>query len=319
MNKEIYGYANPGHPIAFSGLSRVDKFYNSRSNKSLVKRTLEGERAFTLHRKKPKQKHVNPYFLYNKRQQVQVDLIDISKLATHNDGVKFLCVAIDAFTKKGAVTPQKNKSAPSTLASLEHIFEVSLQPPPKTAIFDEGREFNNKLVSKYLLSKQIKTWNPLSSQHKAAIAERFNRTLQDLIYQYLTHNRTNRYIDQLEALITTYNSRYHRTVKMSPNQADLAKNQYLVRRAHGQRYGEILEKRGKPKFSIGNTVRIKSWKYPFSRGYHKTFTDELFKIVAVHTRMPIVMYSVQSVNESEPIKGNFYESELQRYRLEDSI
>ena len=208
---------------------------------------------------------------------------------------------------------KKNKSAQSTLASLTQIFSFDLAPPPQTVIFDEGKEFNNQYVRKYFQELNIKSSNPMGT-HKAAVAERFNRSLQDLIYQYLTENNTKRYIDQLPFLLQTYNNRYHRTIKMTPAQAELKQNHPIVREHINERISKLLSKKGRPHLSVGDIVRIKVKRYPFTRGYHKTFSDELYKIREVKDRLPVIMYTLSQAETQTPIRGGYYEKELQRYR-----
>lgn len=176
MTNFLDPYTTPGHPIAFSGSAKVARILKGKKA-SDVEKGLEKYEVFTKYRKKPISRNVNPYFVYRKRQQIQMDLIDVGKLSQFNDGVKFLCVAIDSFTKKAAVVPQKNKTAKVTLDSIREIFETRLKPPPETVIFDEGKEFKNRLVSAYLKRMHIQNWDALTSDHKASIAERFNLTI----------------------------------------------------------------------------------------------------------------------------------------------
>ena len=46
--------------------------------------------------------------------------------------------------------------------------------------------------------------------------ERFNRTIRDLIQNYMINYKTNRYYDILQELIYNYNTRYHNSIKMTP-------------------------------------------------------------------------------------------------------
>lgn len=305
-------YSTPGHPVAFSGVSRFLNRYKRKYPADLITSQLESSRGFTLHRKRKRIKNYNPFFADKKREQVQADLIDISALWRWNGGVRFICVAIDTFTKKAAALGQKNKTAPSTLASMRQIFTQDLEPPPKTIIFDEGTEFNNQYMRAYLKELGVQSMNPMGT-HKAAVAERFNRTLQDLIYQYLTEHKTKRYIDVLPLLLQSYNNRYHRTIKMTPNQAELQQNHPLVREQINERMYKLLSKQTPPKLRVNDLVRIKVKRMPFTRGYHKTFSDELYKISQIRDYLPVVMYSIRRADTNHPVRGGYYEKELQKY------
>ena len=306
-------YTTPGHEIAFSGPSRAKSVFKDGPSRKDILKDLESQNVFTLHRKKPKPRHFNPFFVHEKRAQIQMDLIDMQKLAAWNDGIKYLLVGIDSFTKKASAVGMTNKSAQATLAAIKKMLSSSLAPMPKYVIMDRGKEFTNGIVSRYFANENVKIVNP-NGEHKAAIAERFNRTLQDLIYPYLTHNDTKRYIDSLDALLRTYNTRVHRTIKMSPDKAELAKNHHLVRQNLGMYYDKSISRKKKPKYKVGDIVRIKIAKKAFTRGYHPSFTDKLFKIIAVKVSMPMPMYTVQDVQDGEEITGGFYEEEIQIVR-----
>ena len=59
----------------------------------------------------------------------------------------------------------------------------------------------------------------------AAVSERANKSLQVLIYKYPSAKETTRYLDELDRLTDSYNSRPHRSLKeMMPNEADEAAN-----------------------------------------------------------------------------------------------
>lgn len=142
-----------------------------------------------------------------------------------------------------------------------------------------------------------------------------NKTLQTLIYKYLTHNQTHTYLDRLEYLVQTYNTRIHRTVKMSPSDAELPQNQAMVLNAHNAHYTKIAGKRKKPKFQVGDHVLVKSLPTNrFHRSYQKSFRDEQFEVAEVKTNMPIPMYILRSLDDGELISGGFYSEELQRIR-----
>jgi len=51
---------------------------------------------------------------------------------------------------------------------------------------------------------------------KAAICERFNKTLKNLMFREFSARGTFNWVDMLDELIERYNNSYHRTIKMSP-------------------------------------------------------------------------------------------------------
>ena len=65
----------------------------------------------------------------------------------------------------------------------------------------------------------------------------------------------------------------------------------------------------KPKFKIGDKVRISKYKRNvFDKGYTPNWTEELFTIDKIQYTNPIT-YEIKDLNNEE-IKGSFYEPEL---------
>ena len=73
-------------------------------------------------------------------------------------------------------------------------------------------------------------------------------------------------------------------------------------------YSKPLRKLRKPKFKIGDRVRI--WKYdlPFRKGYKPQFTQEVFEIIAYSSRKPPA--DTVKDEQDEVIRGKVYQKEL---------
>ena len=90
MDKQIFGtkhealadlkhnYHNLGYPIAFSGISKIKKYYNNLLSTSDIENFLASSYTYTVHRE-PKKPKFNPTFVYSLREQLQLDLCDIRK------------------------------------------------------------------------------------------------------------------------------------------------------------------------------------------------------------------------------------------------
>lgn len=299
-------YTSPGHPAAF-GNSHILRYF--KPYKDLIQ-VLESIPAYTRYRIRHKPKYHNPFIVHKKRKQVQMDLIDISKLKSSNNGVKYLLVAIDIFTKKASVQPQVNKSAATTRDSVKKAL-IELGPPkPEQLVFDRGKEFTNKIFDEFARTNNIQIFHP-EGEHKAAIAERFNRTIQSLIYKFLATQPSDHYLSHLPKLVETYNSRWHRTIRMTPNEAEKPSNSYKLRALMNDRIANLREKALPPKYQKGDRVRLKYFKGTFKRGYNPQFRNEVFIIKKVQRHLPIPVYSVVD-QKGEAVTGDFYEQELQR-------
>ena len=97
----------------FSGLSNVDDIYrkvkllDKSITKEQVKQVLNKKYFSQLHKQTP---HVKYYFpTTGHKNDIQIDLMDMSNVSTMNKNIKFALVAVDIFTRKGYVIPLKNK------------------------------------------------------------------------------------------------------------------------------------------------------------------------------------------------------------------
>ena len=144
----------------------------------------------------------------------RIDLVDISKLAKHNDGFKFIMVVIEVLSKYAWLEPLKSKNGIATKNALEYIFSETIRRPKVTQT-DKGTEFFNVLAKTYLSNNNFKLFAK-HSERKAQIVERLNRTTKGIMFRYFTKKNTRRYIDILQDIASKYNASYHRSIKMAP-------------------------------------------------------------------------------------------------------
>lgn len=287
-------YTTPGNSLAFSAPERIAKHFGVKVSE--VKEVLEHIDGYTLHREYKQPKQYNPYYVHNRREQIQMDLIDISKIKAANDGVRFLLVLIDIMTKKVWVYALKKKSASTVKRALTHWLN-NLDEFPKIIKSDQGTEFTNLLVQQLLRSNNIE-WQSASGTLKACIAERVNKTLQILIYKYLSENESIRYLDVLPQLIKTYNTRGHKTLEnMSPNEADRPENEGRIQAIFHARYAKLAETRRQPRLQVGNVVRVKTDPKKItssSRAYAEQFHGEFFSIMRINRTLAVPLYYLRS-------------------------
>lgn len=299
-------YKTAADPISYSGLSKI-KSHLGRVGITALKKQLAYIPEYTNFREQKKPKRRNPFYIYSWRRQIQIDLIDFQKISKNNDGVKYLLAGIDCFSKYLVVVPMRSKSAENSLAALTIMIDRFRPFPPGLEILcDRGSEFRNKKVMDYLKKEKIKqTFS--TSDLKASIVERVNKSIQTRIYKHI-HNRNDlRYIDDLESVVSAYNNAIHSTIKMSPKEAELPENHVNVRSNLGEFY---FRRRKKPRFKINDVVLIAKANTKFSRSYQTSQTLEPFTIIKVKSRMPIPMYELKSLVENDKIEGGFYGSEL---------
>lgn len=319
-------YKQPGHPIAFSAPNAAYKYFKGRVPLERIRQALEQVDSYTLHREYKKPKYTNPFFAFERRRHFQADLVSIEELQGDNDGIRYLLLVIDVFTRKIWVVPQQRKDAKTTAQALRQWLDAlgADVSPDMVLLTDRGGEFRGRPVRQLMADRGV-TQQFTHTINKAAIAERANKSLQILIYKYLTDRGETRYVDALPELVRTYNTRVHRTLHpFSPNEADVPDRAGAVRGLHLRRHNRIfltkhgnLRKRPPPRFAVGDMVRIKTYALrpsPRTRAYRQQFAGELFEVVRVRDRMPVTMYDLKSLDTEEEIEGGFYANELQRVR-----
>jgi co-chaperonin GroES (HSP10) len=118
------------------------------------------------------------------------------------------------------------------------------------------------------------------------------------------------YIDVLQDLVESYNNTYHKGIKMTPAQVTADTEGEVLKNLYGKAWAEN-KKRKKPKFKVGDFVRISRVKGIFEKGYTGQFTEEIFIVDKVKlSAVPQIMYKLKDWL-AVPIEGSFYDKELQ--------
>ena len=80
-------------------------------------------------------------------------------------------------------------------------------------MIDEGSEFYKRSMNSFLQNNDVEM-NSTHDEEKFVITERFNKTLKNKIYNYMTSISKNVYIDKLDDIVNQSNDTYHSTMKM---------------------------------------------------------------------------------------------------------
>lgn len=114
-------------------------------------------------------------------------------------------------------------------------------------------------------------------------------------------------------MVKSYTNTYPRTIGMAPesvNNRNETAVWWIMYWPKDQNVFKKTETVRKPfRFRIGDKVRLRDVRNPFSREYDERLTSEIFRISQRILRGGLPVYRVQDLNEEE-IKGTFYQSEL---------
>jgi len=219
------------------------------------------------------------------------------QFAKQNNDYNYLLTVIDVFSKFAWTIPLKAKTGKQMIELFQNLFK---NRKPKKIWTDAGKEFINKEFKKFLSDNEVELYQTYN-EGKAVVIERFNRTLKEKMWRYFTETNNNKYLHILPKLLFEYNNTIHSTIKMTPIEGSKSKNEHKI-----NYISEIIKE--KPKFKIGDRVRIYKYKKLFAKGYETNWTKEIFVISAINNTSPIT-YKIKDLN-GEDIVGSFYKQEL---------
>jgi hypothetical protein len=140
--------------------------------------------------------------------------------------------------------------------------------------------------------------------------ERFNRTIKTKLYKMFYATANKEWVTRLPGLIEEYNNTIHSVIGMTPKEAHDIKSIKGIRDLFDQQQADTFrENSGPAKFKVGQFVRVSRVKDTFEKGYHQSWTNELFIVTKVIDAVPWT-YHIEDI-EHEKVDGSFYEDELQ--------
>ena len=199
------------------------------------------------------------------------------------------------FSKYAWVVPSKDKRGISIVNALQKI--ISKGRKQNKIWVDHGREFYSKLFKRFLKINAIEMYSTYN-KGKSVVTERFIRTLKNKIFKHTTAVSKNIYFDVLGDIIDKYDNTVDKTIKMKP--IDVTSDSYAE-------YNEDSNVT-KPKFKVGDHVRISKYKNIFAKGYTQNWSEEIFVVNRIKNTVPWT-YLISDLNV-EPIIGSFYEKRI---------
>lgn len=238
----------------------------------------------------------------------QIDLVEMIPYANQNQQFKYILTIIDIFSKYAWAYPLKSKKGKEVAREMERVFKSGRIP--KNIHSDMGKEFYNSEFNRLMNKYNINLYSTFSSK-KASIIERFNRTLKSKMWQKLHLQGSYKWLKILKPLLDEYNNTKHSKIKMKPRDVTKDNEQELLDTVYNDR--NVI--RSKPKYKIGDYVRISKYKNVFEKSYIPNWTTEVFTISKIQYTTPIT-YILKDYENNE-IKGAFYELELQKAKYPD--
>ena len=244
-----------------------------------------------IYSKGPKRNYAtNKTDVYHIDDTWSLDILDLKDYGSKNNkGYRYVLLVINNFSKFGWTVPLKNKNAQTIKDFFENIL-ISSKRRPNLIESDRGKEFYNNIFQSFLNNNNIKLYSR-NTYLGAVFAERFNKSIRDLLKRPVFEKEDGNWIDVLPTITKQYNNRVHSSTKLTPIQASLKKNEGYV-------YKNLIDKRKKvkPKFQINDLARTTDLKKTFSKGDTTNWSYKLYKITEI-INDTIPSYKIDNLSE----------------------
>lgn len=307
-------YYSPDQPSAYRSKEALIKAARKHgiSRRSVIEFLLE-QPTYTSHREARKRFPTSFYNVFGAGRLGQIDLLDVQNLANYNQDIRYLMCLIDVFSKVMHVRALRDKKSKTTASALKDILDKN-KLHFEMIEADMGSEWRGHFAS-FLKDRGIKFRWAASSLHKAAVVERAQKTLRSLLFKYMYANQTNVYYDVLQSLVDSMNNAPHRSLKGRSPSSVRKEDEYDIWMHNYLSHVRTQPAVARPKFAIGDHVRISKIRGPLDKGTKQPFTEEIFVINRV-MRRPGNVFMYQLMDEQKTIlSGWSYEFELSPVRV----
>ena len=226
-----------------------------------------------------------------------MDLVYVDKKAKDNNGVKYILVRQDLFDRTVDAKGMKTKDSRETVRAF--LTMITKKSRPKKTWVDKGTEFAGEF-KKLCKAEGLKIHSTIC-ETKATFAERTIQSLKNILYRYM-EDHGYKYIHKLTQFVTTLNSRRNCSIDLKPRNVKNSDFLSIIL------YSKPLREFRKPKFKIGDRVRISKNDLLFRKGYKPQFTKKVFEIVAISSRKPPIY--TRKDEQDEIIYGKVHQKEL---------
>lgn len=294
-------YSQPGSLRALTGFTKARNLKKTTG----IEKNLSKIYSFSVHKPVRRVYPTRAIILKGPREHFCSDLIDMQSFSRKNGGFNWLVVALDGFTKELFVRPVKKKTTNQVSDAFESIIKEA-KKPMRFVYTDMGLEYTGSSFQR-LMKKYNITHYTSKTKRKASMCERVIKTLKQLIFKYFTHEHTTRWVEVLPKIVQSYNNTIHSSHGFRPTEIKPKDTDEVFHRL----YAKMAQTpRPRPKYLIGDVVRIAKTRLTFQKGYEQTFSDQVFKVSGyVPGSYPVISYKLETI-EGEPVISSFVTAEL---------
>lgn len=131
------------------------------------------------------------------------DLQDVRNISKYNDGIQYILVLKDIFSRFLFTAPLKQKTAAEVIKGLRSIFAKGRKP--KVLRRDKGSKFQNKWVISFLKKKEVHSIYT-ENETKSNFAERSIQKLENRLHRMFVQNDSYKFVDELANITQSINA-----------------------------------------------------------------------------------------------------------------
>ena len=307
-------YRRPGTAFR-SNTTELLKGFKTAEERRIAREWLNSQEAYVLSRPAP---HGKGKFTRGKTLSSgiddlwQMDLADLSDIMSENDRHKYMLTVIDVFSCWAWAEPVLTKSGTDMVRALKAVFHRAGTRRPNKVQTDRGLEFYNRQVQHLFRQEGIlKHYSTHDQDTKASLAEHFNKTIKEQLSHFMMYYNTNRWIDDLQQIVYSYNNARHSSLGTSPLQVmymDQSQLEDLWQRQYGKlsdKGAAQLERDLSRGYKVGDLVHVTHSKATFEKGFRPRWQREVFKVIGSKYMKERLVYKLEDLRDEE-IKGWFY-------------
>lgn len=144
---------------------------------------------------------------------------------------------------------------------------------PSEIYSDQGKEFESNQMREYFKQRGIEKFASRTGDVKAAVAERFIKTMKHKMYKWFSEKNRLRWIEVLPKILSAMNETVNSATGMKPNNVNPENAGELWDKLY-RRYLFPAENGTSPKtkYQKGSDVRLAKKRRTFEKGYLANFT-----------------------------------------------
>ena len=129
-------FREKGHPLYNAGIKTIYFIFDGSLKVKDIEDFIERQHSYTIY-KETKKGPLNPIYKRFKRQQFQIDLLEIRNISKDNKDFNFLLTVIDVYTKFAWAVPLHNKEGKTVLEAFKTVI-YNLDEKPLNVVSDLG-------------------------------------------------------------------------------------------------------------------------------------------------------------------------------------